>query len=49
MRSRAEGGGVVGVRAGVRVGGEILRVFLGREGGVPDRGQGWTGLRAWEE
>ena len=41
---------MVGVRAegiGVRVGGGNPPSFFGP--GVPDRGQGWTGLRAWEE
>ena len=54
MRSRAQGGGVVGVRAeGIGCGGgESCDFFWGREGGSlvgGDRGQGWTGLRAWEE
>ena len=36
MRSRAQGGGVVGVRAeGKGVGGGILRLFLGPGGGGP--------------
>ena len=34
------------------VGGGVVRSFWGRERGFfggGDRGQGWTGLRAWEE
>ena len=57
MGSRAQGAGVE-VRAegiGVRVWGRdppILSFFgAGRGGSLVggDRGQGWTGLRAWEE